>query len=356
MPSLYIDRKGVELKLNAGALVFYENNERVGTVPLAPIDRVYLKGDIKLQVSLLSKLGEMGIGIISLSGRKNTASTFLPSPHNDAYRRLSQYHIARDEIFCVLFARKVVLLKIITAIDWLQKAVEHRADKKDMLEKKITEFRYICSQVNNQKNLSSLRGLEGRAGAIYFSTLSDYLPKSLNFNGRNRRPPRDPFNALMSLTYTILHGDAILEIYGGGLDPYIGFYHSLDFSRESLACDLIEPLRPLVDNWLISLFRSKEIRVEHFSITESGCVLGKTGRVNFYKAYEQQIKVWRKMLRQNVSDLVHLLTESNILELPQRKYHSIESQNNYDYMKYKDLLENYYFNQYSMVSEYEFYY
>ena len=72
MSSLYIDRKGTELRLSGETLICYENEERIGTIPLAPIERIYLKGDVKLQASLLAKLGEKNIGIICLSGRKNT--------------------------------------------------------------------------------------------------------------------------------------------------------------------------------------------------------------------------------------------------------------------------------------------
>ena len=85
MSSLYIDRKGTEIKLNGEALVCYENGERVGTIPLAPIERIYLKSDVTVQASLLAKLGEKGIGIIFLSGRKNTPTLFLAQPHNETH-------------------------------------------------------------------------------------------------------------------------------------------------------------------------------------------------------------------------------------------------------------------------------
>ena len=114
MSSLYIDRKGTEIKLSGEALVCYENGERVGTIPLAPIERIYLKSDVTVQASLLAKLGEKGIGIIFLSGRKNTPTLFLAQPHNDATRRLNQYELAKNEPFCLAFAKKLMQLKLVT--------------------------------------------------------------------------------------------------------------------------------------------------------------------------------------------------------------------------------------------------
>ena len=91
----------------------------------------------------------------------------------------------------------------------------------------------MIGQIDAQASIASLRGLEGAAAASYFEALSEILPERLHFSGRNRQPPRDPVNALLSLTYTLLHAEAVLALYGAGLDPYVGFYHALDFGRES---------------------------------------------------------------------------------------------------------------------------
>ncbi|MDP8101629.1 CRISPR-associated endonuclease Cas1 [Phocoenobacter atlanticus] len=355
MSSLYIDRKGVELKLSGEVLICYENEERIGTIPLVSVDRIYLKGDVKLQASLLAKLGKRGIGIIFLSGRKNIPSLFLAQPHNDAHRRVMQYELSHNEPFCLAFSKKIIQLKLETQKNWLSQALNVREDKQSLLESKVKELNELITKINQQTNLASLRGVEGRAASVYFMALSQYLPKSLDFNGRNRRPPRDPFNAVLSLSYTLLHSEAVLASYGAGLDPYIGFYHSLDFSRESFACDLVEPIRPLVDNWLIGLFRSKELRIEYFSTTQSGCMLGKTGRINFYKAYEEQAEQWRKILTENCHDIIQVLKEVELPNLPQRK-ESIEpsSPQQLTELQWQELLEHYYFNQHTMMQNIEF--
>ena len=97
-------------------------------------------------------------------------------------------------------------------------------------------------------------------------------------DGRNRRPPRDPVNACLSLAYTLLHFEAVRMAHAAGLDPLLGFYHRPAFGRESLACDLIEPLRPAVDEWIWQQFSPGPLRPEHFSPDKGACLLGKTGR------------------------------------------------------------------------------
>lgn len=351
MSSLYIDRKGTELKLSGEALVCYENNERIGTIPLAPIERIYLKGDVTLQASLLAKLGERNIGVICLSGRKNIPSLFLAQPHNDAERRLAQYGLANDDAFCLAFAKKLVMLKLLTQKNWLWQASNARMDKKVLLVPKAEELEMLIRKIDEQTNLASLRGIEGKAAGAYFTALSIYLPSSLKFDGRNRRPPRDPFNAVLSLTYTLLHSEAVLAAHGAGLDPFIGFYHALDYGRESLACDLIEPLRPLVDNWLLGCFRKEILRVEHFSTTQDGCFLGKAGRVHFYQEYEKQVANWRKILSENCFDLVKVCKAHLPENLPQRRstdYAACQAES------WQQWLESYYFNQRTMISEWEF--
>ncbi|MDR1945807.1 MAG: CRISPR-associated endonuclease Cas1 [Desulfovibrio sp.] len=308
MTSLYVDRRGVELKLDGEALAFYENKERVGTVPLAPLERIFLRGDVTLHSSLLGKLGEKGIGLVVLTGRKASASLMLARPHNDAARRVEQYRLSQDTAFCLRTAQSLVAAKLDEAerfLTSLQESGRHAARLE--LDKSSRLIGRFAGHITQQISLAALRGLEGRAAAAYFSGLAAYLPASLRFTGRNRRPPRDPLNVLLSLSYTLLHADIVIALYGSGLDPFVGFYHGLDFGRESLASDLMEPLRPIVDRFAVSLLTSGQIRVENFSDTPDGCLLGKAGRTRFYPLYEEAAEHFRKQVAHSVSDMVALL-------------------------------------------------
>lgn len=303
MTSLYVDRKNVELKADGEALVFVENGERIGTVPLKPLSRIFMRGDIKLTASLLGKLGEHGIGVIILSGRKGTPSLMLGRPHNDAARRVAQYRLSLDTDYCLKFSRAIVAAKLGGQLALIRERRDasplHRYPL-SLCERRIAG---ILEKVDQPDNIASLRGLEGAAAASYFEAFSEILPESLHFHGRNRQPPRDPVNAVLSLTYTLLHAEAVLALYGAGLDPFIGFYHALDFGRESLACDVMEALRPEADRFVLELFRQGTLNAGDFSTSDAGCLLGKAGRSRYYAAYESRAEHFRRELEFAVRDI-----------------------------------------------------
>lgn len=296
MSTLYVDRKNVRLECDGEALVFYENGERVGTVPMGPLRRVFLRGSVTLDASLLGKLGNHGIGVVILSGRKAQPSLFLPRPRNDASLRLAQYRVAVNAESCLAIARQVVRGKLAAQCTFLRDRLQARLDARYVVSRALRGLEGMMSQVEDFESVVRLRGLEGAAANLYFSAFAELVPARLKFHGRNRRPPRDALNAVLSLAYTLLHAEAVLACHAAGLDPLIGFYHAPAFGRESLACDLVEFLRPEVDAWAMAQFNKEVLRVEDFSTTQDGCFLGKAGRERFYRAWEPLAENLRKAL------------------------------------------------------------
>jgi CRISPR-associated protein Cas1 len=310
MTSLYVDRRGVVLQSDGEALVFCENGERVGTVPIAPLSRIFLRGEVTLTSTLLGKLGQAGIGVVILSGRKAQPTLMMAKPHNDAARRISQYRLSQDDEFCLSYARSLVAAKIAAQVNFLDSRRESYLSARYPLARAVRQLGAMLRHVGEKDSIAQLRGLEGAAANVYFSALSEIAPESLHFSGRNRRPPRDPLNAVLSLAYTMMHAEAVLAAYGAGLDPYIGFFHGIDFGRESLASDLIEPFRPEADGFALKLFNRQELRAEHFSTGSEGCFLGKAGREAFYRHYEAFSEPVRKMLDEALKDLLMRIEQS----------------------------------------------
>jgi len=302
MTSLFVDRRGVQLELDSGAIVFRENGERIGTVPIAPLTRVFLRGDIHLSGSLLAKLGENGIGVVILSGRQGKPSLLLARPHNDASRRVEQIRKSMDAGFCLDFACSLIDTKLSRQIDWFEERRGVDTQTRYTLTHAMKMLDEHRRRVGEAGNLAMLRGIEGSAAHVYFDGLKAEVPDSLHFNNRNRRPPRDPFNALLSLTYTLAHAETAIALHGAGLDPYVGFYHQLDFGRESLACDLLEAVRPLADRFCLRLIRQRTLTADHFSISDGGCLLGKAGRTHYYAAYEAYSEVLRAGIQAQVDE------------------------------------------------------
>ena len=297
MSSLYIDRKNVEIRSDGGAIVFYENDERIGTVPTAPIDRIIIKGNATITTKVLGEIGKHGIGIIILSGYQNTPSLFFPAPHNDAERRVCQCVLSQDKEFRRLFSVNLVREKIITQAQLLDEIYEEKPQAGIEFNRHRNWVHQDAERVYDKITLDELRGIEGHAAASYFQALSCILKGSLNFTGRNKRPPTDPFNAVLSLTYTLFIADSALSIYSAGLDPFVGFLHAADFARFSFACDLVEPFRATADRFAMQLFKEGTLRPEDFSTTEKGCLMGKAARTRFYPAFERAAAAWRPLIQ-----------------------------------------------------------
>jgi CRISPR-associated protein Cas1 len=269
MATLVLDRNNVELRTDGAALAVYEDGERRASVPLKLLERVVLQGTIRLDTAVLGRLAEVGAPTIVLGARNSRRlAILLGRGHGDASVRLAQFRNALDPAWCKAWSRGLVLGKSRAQSRSLRRALAARPDARKQLLNAIRSIESTAGSLaaDNSADLARIRGFEGACGAAYFTGYCALFAESLAFRGRNRRPPKDPVNAALSLAYTLLHFDAVRAAHGAGLDPMVGFYHQPARGRESFACDVIEPLRPRADAWIWKLFRERQLRAEHFTI------------------------------------------------------------------------------------------
>ncbi len=301
MNCLYLDRKNLEIRLDGQALALYEEGARKGSVPLHLLERVVMRGNVQLESRVLGALSARNIGLLVLSGRSSEATAMLAGrPHNESSRRLGQYRVSLDDDLRTPLAHWLVLVKVRAQKRLLREALPVRVDLRHALTVAVQRLDNIMNQLRADSSipsLSSLRGFEGAAASAYFSGFTQLFAPSLDFTGRKKRPAPDPVNACLSLGYTLLHHDAVYACHIAGLDTMLGFYHDISFGRESLPCDLMEPLRPLIDQWVWWLFRDRILRIEHFSDDNGRCLLNKVGRKHFYGFYEANSGSARRLLR-----------------------------------------------------------
>ena len=310
MATLVIDRSNIEVRSDGAALAVYEGGERRGSVPLKLLDRVVLQGTIRLDTGVLTRLAEAGVPTVLLGGRNSRRmATLLGPAHRDASVRLAQFQSALDPAWCDAWSRRVILGKTRGQLKLLRTALAGRPDARKPLCDAIETIQAALQSIADAPNLpsASVRGIEGACAAAHFRGLAALFAEGLGFNGRNRRPPRDPVNAALSLVYTLLHFDAVRAGHAAGLDPLIGFYHRPAHGRESLASDLIEPLRPRADAWVWSMFRDRTLRAENFTLDKGACLLGKAGREAFYANYETFASWPRRWLRRQCAALAAAL-------------------------------------------------
>lgn len=317
---MYLDRKGAELRLDGGALAVYVNGERDGSIPLAPVDRVVVIGRQTIETAVLHRLAEQGVAVVFLSGRTQAFRGRLAGRlHNHARLRLAQY-AARQGALAHRLATEWITAKLDEQAALLREAAAARLDQRAVLLRAAEIIGDTRAKAAGAGTSERLRGLEGGAASAYFGALPSVFPPSLGFEGRERRPPRDPVNALLSLTYTLAHWEWVRECELIGLDPLVGFYHEVEYSRESLACDLLEPFRPVVDRWVWGLFRDRRFESRDFASDQDrpGCSLKKSARGRFYAAYEEWIAPRRSRMRDVVEALARRILSDGEDALPER--------------------------------------
>lgn len=308
MGLLLLDRTKLEVKSEGETLALFESGERRGTVPFKLIDRCVINGSqTRLDSGVLIKLADAGVTTVLISNRyPRRAALVLGPQHNDASVRIAQALRVVDASWCQAWALGLVRAKLARqkrALHTMQllrpDARKPTHDAQRALNAIHATLATFATTGHDLPTLDTLRGLEGAAARAYFGGLASVMPHDLRFTGRNRRPPRDPVNACLSLGYTLLHSQAVHACGVAGLDPLLGFYHRPAFGRESMASDLIEALRPAIDLWVWELLRNRTLTEDHFTRTpeSDACLLGKTGRGIFYASWNKNVRPWQRWLR-----------------------------------------------------------
>ncbi|GAB5046956.1 CRISPR-associated endonuclease Cas1 [Thermodesulfovibrio sp. TK110] len=315
MGTVFIDRKDIYLKTDGNSIDFYSKGKKQGSLPISPLKRVVIIGNIKLQTSVIHKLIKNDVTVVFFTGKLKYTGIIYGPMHNNGHLRVKQYEKSINPSALQL-AKEIVARKIHSQIEFLKDFVYikpilsmNSQEIKEKLLNKIETLKTVSS-------MDSLRGIEGTAQALYFSIYTKLYPDSYGFNKRTRRPPQDPVNAMLSFCYTLLHYETVREIQFIGLDPTIGFYHQFEYGRESLACDIVEMFRVDVDRFVYELFKERHITVRDFmkDITQGGVYLKKSGRKKFYPLYEQWAQPIRQKLRDSVRELAkRIINEKDIV-------------------------------------------
>lgn len=293
--TLIIDRRGVCLDLAGSGVVRvrYDGGEthRLG---LNGLQRIVLQGDVQLSASLLRACSEAGVGLVLAPGRgRGEAVHVFPAFRGPVNLRLAQHQGYADSLHRFTLAQKLVAAKIGHQALWLEAHGVHHTLQRFM------------DEAHQVQDLAVLIGVEGAAAARYFAQWSTLWKAPWTFTGRNRRPPRDPVNALLSLGY------ALALSYGGriaalrGFDMEIGFLHAPQSGRPALALDLLEPVRPWVDQWVWQLLNSGKLTPDNFTSSPGeGCRLDKEGRAVFFSEWYGSEDGWLRKPARNALALV----------------------------------------------------
>lgn len=261
-------------------------------VPLFDIEQVMIVGRPSVTLPVLTRLMDAGIPCFFVTRYGRWRGSMLPDRNLNAGRRIRQYERGTEPEFALKVARYLIANKIRNSRRVLQRLAANRnlSDEAEQVSV-CQELKDLMEMATEAESIDMARGYEGMAAAIYFRRLGTFFPESIPFKNRNRRPPRDAANALLSFAYTILLSEVEGAIRLRGLDAAIGCLHSDTTNSPSLALDLIEPLRPAVADLLVmNIVNHNMVKAENdfeFNPEDGGTYLSETGRKIFFLMYEQ---------------------------------------------------------------------
>jgi CRISPR-associated protein Cas1 len=286
---VYLNTQGLRVGKSGEVLQVREKDELRQEVRLGETCQVNLMGNVQISTQAVQALCEAGIPLcyFSQGGWFYGITTGLNT--KNVFTRRAQFRLAEQEWFSTAFARKLVSGKIRNQRTMLQR--NHVEPESAAL----AGLKRMAEAAERAESLEQLLGIEGTAARIYFGAFAGMIKAegaegngfAFDFNGRNRRPPRDAVNALLSLAYSLLAKDLTVTCYAVGFDPYIGFYHQPRFGRPALALDLMEPFRPLIaDSAVLSAINTRMVTPADIVKAGPAVALSAQGRKGFFRAYE----------------------------------------------------------------------
>ena len=294
---LYVNTQGLRVGKSGEVLQVKEKDKTVQEVRIGEVCQVNLMGNIQISTQAVQSLCESGVPVtyFSMGGYFYGITTGL-NTKNVTLRR-SQFRLADSERFALDLARKLVAGKIRNQRTMIQR--NHVEPRKMAL----GAMKAAAERAERAESLEVLLGIEGSAARVYFEDFAGMIKIgedeadnaaskgfTFDFAGRNRRPPRDPVNALLSLAYSMLAKDLTIACYAVGFDPYMGFYHQLRHGRPALALDLMEPFRPLIaDSAVLSAVNTRMVTEKDFVRAGGAVALTAAGRKGFFRAYESRM-------------------------------------------------------------------
>lgn len=301
---LYIYTQGSYLSKERETIVIKNGKEKVGQFATINISGIFCFGRVSISPPLMGYCAERGIGVVFFTIYGRFQARVQGKVTGNVLLRREQYRWADDANSSLAVARLMVAAKIANTRYILQREIRNHGNNM-VLEKIIRRLASSLTQLRRANSCAEIMGIEGEAANSYFAIFAQlFRDKSLVFEGRVRRPPTDPVNAMLSFAYTLLTQECASALSGVGLDPYVGFLHRDRSGRVSLALDLLEEFRSAwADRLVLTLINRKQIQLKEF-ITESSGAVRFTHRAkkDFIDAYQarKQTEIIHPYLKEKI--------------------------------------------------------
>ena len=277
--TLYVTSENSYLALDGENLVVYDEKKELGRLPLHNLDGIVSFGYRGTSPALMGACAERNISLCYLTPQGKFLARVTGKVQGNVLLREQQYKSSKDDEISLTIAKNCIMGKVYNARWVLERAIRDHGMQIDVegVKKASLHLKESLQYIQNAESKDQLRGYEGEAASIYFGVFNELIlqqKKEFNFQGRNKRPPKDNVNAMLSFVYTLLTNQITSALEVVGLDPYVGYLHTDRPGRVSLALDLIEELRSVyADRFVLSLINKKIVNGKNFSQKENGVVL-----------------------------------------------------------------------------------
>lgn len=273
--TLYVSTQGVYLHREGETVVAEREKQVVLRLPIHTLSAIVCFGNVLVSPFLMGLCAERGVYVSFLTENGRPLARVEGGKTGNVLLRVAQIEAARDPAKCAAIARNFVIGKVLNARNVLQRRLRDHGDDAACASA-VTSLANVVQRLKNANDVEVIRGLEGEAASDYFAAFNSLIvaqKDDFRMEGRTRRPPRDPMNALLSFLYVLLANDCAGAAKSVGLDAQVGFLHALRSGRASLAFDLMEEFRAFfADRVALSLVNRGQIRKKDFKFTESGAV------------------------------------------------------------------------------------
>lgn len=292
--TLFITTENAFLSLEGETVCVEIAKQKVGQFPLHTLESIVCFTFNGATPAFMGACAKKGINLTFFNPYGRFLCRVVGENQGNVLLRKQQYRISdQKEASCVI-ARNLILGKVFNCRWSIDRTLRDHPLQVDA-ERCKAAIQYLVNamdKIKQEEDLDSLRGLEGECASLYFGIFGELIlnqKDAFPFNGRNKRPPLDNVNAMLSFGYTLLANDCAYALEGVGLDSYVGFLHRDRPGRKSLALDLMEEMRAvLVDRFVLTLINNRQIRKEHFLVAESGAVeFTEDGRKKFITAWQE---------------------------------------------------------------------
>ena len=297
--TLYVTTQDAYLRKEGETVVVEKEKQVLLRLPIHTLQGIVTFGNAMTSPYLLNLCAERGVSVSFMSESGKFLARVTGPVSGNVLLRLAQMRAYEDKERKGEIARSFVIGKLLNVRNVIMRRMRDHGET-ELLRTAAEKHADIVRRVRDSPpDAERLRGLEGEAGAVYFGCFNELLvaqQEDFSISGRNRRPPTDPMNALLSYLYTLLAHDCRGALEGVGLDPQIGFLHEVRSGRPSLALDLMEEFRAvLADRVALSLVTLRQVGLCDFKITESGAVEMKDN------ARKMVLQTWQKKKQEVVT-------------------------------------------------------